>query len=743
MTWRATPAPEVRAAIAGRWLGAQGRDALGTVVLHPHQRAAAARLRTLLGEARGALLADPVGLGKTYTALSVARGSARLVVVAPAGLRTMWHDALAAAGVHARFVSYQALSRGALPPVADFVILDEAHHARNPATKRYGALAALCARPPVLLLSATPVHNRTDDLRAELALFLGHRAWTADEQELAHFVVKRDSTDGGAEDGAPALPRLGRVRWVEVGDDAAVLEAITRLPPPLPPRDGGDGGALLTISLARQWASSRAALRAALRRRLAQAEALGEALRAGRHPSRQELRAWSYADGVLQLAFPQLASDTVTVHAARLRRASQRHADAVAGFLHRLPSGLDPDAARAAALRRIQSAHPGARIVVFAEFAATVAAMYARLRPGGGIAMLTDRGGFVAGGRVTRRELLARFAPGGQATTAPAERVSMLITTDLLSEGVNLQDASVVVHADLPWSPARFEQRVGRVRRLASPHAEVHVYALRPPAPADRLLGLERRLRDKLAAAARAVGVRGTIMPALFSGVPFHVPPPQRVSACLDRLLEGWLRDRSAGEPADGPCVAAVYAATGGWLALVERQGRAELVADVGHDASDAPEAVLGAARLGEGTEAPVETPAVQAAIRRITAWVEEGEALGVLDLASGGAARARRRLLHRIDAIASRSPRHLRARQMPLAHDARRVATATFGAGAERVLEALADARMPDDAWLTAVRTFAELHVRDIHHGTPPVVRALLLLVPTSRLSAVAADPP
>ncbi len=114
-----------------------------------------------------------------------------------------------------------------------------------------------------------------------------------------------------------------------------------------------------------------------------------------------------------------------------------------------------------------------------------------------------------------------------------------------------------------------------------------------------------------------------------------------------------------------------------------------------------------------------------------------------MFDLADGGAARARRRLLHRIDAIASRSPRYLRARTLPLAHEARRVATATFGAGAERVLEELADARMADEAWLNAVRTFADLHARDAARAGPPTVGALILLVPTSRGPAAAGDPP
>jgi len=739
MTWRAAAATQVRAAIAHAWLGTQPVAMLGTVALHPHQRAAAARLRALLQSARGALLADPVGLGKTYSALAAARGAARLVVVAPAALRGMWIQAATAAGMGIEFASFQALSRGCAPDTADFVIVDEAHHARNPATKRYRALATLCARPPVLLLSATPVHNRVADLRAELALFLGERAWTMPECDLASFVVKREAGEFASTAGMADLPRVDAVQWVDLGDDTELLEQIVTLPPPLPARAGGDGGALLAITLVRQWASSRAALAASLRRRLAQATALMQALHCGRYPSRGELRAWCYAEGALQLAFPELATDTVTADAATLLGDAERHAAGVAGLLQRLSCGADPDDARAAALRRIRSAHADTRIVVFAEFAATVASLYARLQSAGGVAMLTNRGGVVAGGRVTRAELLAQFAPGRATPVPDAQHVSMLITTDLLSEGVNLQEADVVVHADLPWSPARFEQRVGRVRRLASRHAAVFVYALRPPAPAERLLRMERRLRAKVAAAARAVGVRGTIMPRLFPGGPLDAPPALRADAPLTDVVNGWLRE--AAPPTSGVVLAAAARASrAGLIAIVARGDHTELVADAGHGLTDARDAVLDAARLAAGPDAPLDAQCVESALGRIAAWLDERESMGVFELACGGAARARRRLLHRIDAIASRSPRHLRGRYLPLAHDARRAATSTFGAGAERVLQELAAARMPDEAWLSAVRTFAELHARDATPHTPPVVRALLLLVPTS---AAAAPPP
>ncbi len=87
-----------------------------------------------------------------------------------------------------------------------------------------------------------------------------------------------------------------------------------------------------------------------------------------------------------------------------------------------------------------------------------------------------------------------------------AEAIEVLIATDLLSEGLNLQDAAVVVHLDLPWTTARLTQRLGRIWRIGSQHARVHEYAIAPPAAADRLLRIVQVLTRKAGAAWSAIG---------------------------------------------------------------------------------------------------------------------------------------------------------------------------------------------------------------------------------------------
>src|SRR5207245_3339432 len=105
-----------------------------------------------------------------------------------------------------------------------------------------------------------------------------------------------------------------------------------------------------------------------------------------------------------------------------------------------------------------------------------------------------------------RAEVLRVFAPAAQGAPPPpsALHADVLVATDLLSEGLNLQDAARVVHYDLPWSPARLAQRVGRIDRLGSPHAVVEAVTFLPPAPLAQALALEARLAAQARAAVSA-----------------------------------------------------------------------------------------------------------------------------------------------------------------------------------------------------------------------------------------------
>jgi superfamily II DNA or RNA helicase len=717
-------ADEVRAAIAALVLGDRhAATELGAVTLHPHQREGLERVVQLLAQHGGALLADDVGLGKTFVALAAARDARNPVVVAPAALRDVWSAAARDAGVAVRFLSVEMLGRrGKLACESDFVVIDEAHHLRSAVTRRFAAASALCSGAKVLLMSATPVQNRLADLRTILSLFLGERAHAMSEDDLARFIVRRIESD--VQSPTFALPQVRAPRWVRPVDDVDCLDRLLALPPPLPPADGEDGGVLLTYTLARQWASSRAALRAALERRLARARAMEDALVAGRLPSRAELAAWCYADGAQQLTFPELFVRTEAPDAAAFLAQVRHHACGVRALLGWLETSVDPDRARAASLRELVDSHAGERIIAFSQYADTVRSLYRSLAPTIRSAMLTHGGGRVAGGPLTRGELLRRFAPGATARASESDRIDLLLTTDVLSEGVNLQEASVVVHLDLSWNPARLEQRVGRLRRAGAARDAIAVYMFAPPAPTERLLQLERRLRGKLDVAARSIGVAGVILPGLSTADvrDASAAREERIIAALRRWSRG---DRRA--PGDVPLCAAVESSCDAAIACVPFGGEVVVVAISDGSVTDSRAVVEELLGCAGGAEAALSVSDARAAKERIESWLRRRIVSDVVDLPALRIARSRRVLLHRVDTIARRVPRHAQPLLAPLMRAARTAAMATLSAGAERVLEELAHAPMQDEAWLHAVGEFASLHAQ--RETDAPEVLALLVL--------------
>jgi superfamily II DNA/RNA helicase len=81
-----------------------------------------------------------------------------------------------------------------------------------------------------------------------------------------------------------------------------------------------------------------------------------------------------------------------------------------------------------------------------------------------------------------------------------------LVTTDVLSEGVNLHKAGCIINYDLPWNPTRVLQRVGRVNRIGSAHESVRIYNFFPTDEQENELGLEKTIKMKLQAFHDALG---------------------------------------------------------------------------------------------------------------------------------------------------------------------------------------------------------------------------------------------
>ena len=159
----------------------------------------------------------------------------------------------------------------------------------------------------------------------------------------------------------------------------------------------------------------------------------------------------------------------------------------------------------------------GSKTLVFTTFKDTAEYLSQAFRENTGLGLEGKRLEVLHGGVApeTRSNVIERFAPlasGHPEISGRGDEVDVLITTDVLSEGQNIQDADSVVNYDLHWNPTKMIQRVGRIDRLGSPHEEITVHNFFPDEGLNELLGLMERLETKIEQIDRNVGLESTIL---------------------------------------------------------------------------------------------------------------------------------------------------------------------------------------------------------------------------------------
>lgn len=505
-------------------------------------------LAIVTGLASRVLIADEVGLGKTVQAgLIVAEILARspdahALVVSPAGLRDQWRNELQSRfGIQAGLVDSAALGRssdGAFesspwrahavaiasidyikrPEVLrsletsiwDAVIFDEAHELSG-RSDRAAAAAALADRARALvLLSATP--HSGDEARFEQLCALG-----ALGQEFPLTIFRRSRREAGLQSGR-------RVTWLRVrttAEEAALHAALMAHVREVwnAPDAAVSGARLAMIVLVRRACSSAASLAHSIERRLALLESNPLALHSEEPTAFQTLLpldAGAHDDeepaDVLRRAG---LADREREHACLreiLQLARATRAESKLQALSRL-------------LRR--SREPA---IVFTQYRDTLARLATHVDD---VPAVLLHGGLTS---IERSECLAEFTRG---------RARVLLATDAAGQGLNLQHrCRLVINLELPWSPLRLEQRIGRVDRLGQ-RRKVHAVNFIAAGTAEdttvaRLLARVARMQasaaelqrplDESDIAREAIGEEGQV-PSEKGSLPSHLRPDLQPAA--------------------------------------------------------------------------------------------------------------------------------------------------------------------------------------------------------------------
>jgi hypothetical protein len=164
----------------------------------------------------------------------------------------------------------------------------------------------------------------------------------------------------------------------------------------------------------------------------------------------------------------------------------------------------DKDAKLAALINLIQKKHPTEKVLIFTQFADTVRYLADELKA-------RDIAGVegVTGQSADPTWQAWRFSPnsnGKRGIIAAENELRVLVATDVLSEGQNLQDAHIVVNYDLPWAIIRLIQRAGRVDRIGQKAEDIFCYSFLPAEGVNKIIRLRDRLRQRLSENAEVVG---------------------------------------------------------------------------------------------------------------------------------------------------------------------------------------------------------------------------------------------
>lgn len=163
----------------------------------------------------------------------------------------------------------------------------------------------------------------------------------------------------------------------------------------------------------------------------------------------------------------------------------------------------------------ITSKHKSEKILIFTQFSDTAYYLFEALKKRGVKQMEC-----VTGANENPTALAHRFSPKSNGKDFPqGQEIRVLITTDVLSEGQNLQDAHIVLNYDLPWAIIRLIQRAGRVDRIGQEHHEIFCYSFFPEDGIENIINLRGRLSQRIRENAETVGADEVF----FEGDPINI----------------------------------------------------------------------------------------------------------------------------------------------------------------------------------------------------------------------------
>ena len=562
------------------------------------------------------MVADAVGLGKTYIALRLIEHYLqkerrpsyvpRALVICPAQLRDLvWTKKLDEFGIKADIVSQEELGRKDFDikryTKHDIIVVDESHNFRNSGTNRYINLQKLIgtgkSHKKVALLTATPINNTIYDLYHQMLLMarnkpnhyqdigisnltkyfealnkgnteitdllwetmvrrsrldiikrqqageqisIGGKAIHFPKRQLENFTYNFEATYAGLYAGfADQIDKLNlspyNIKSFKRKQDKKDEQEVKR---------NNALAALMKSLWLKRLESSLVAFESSIERQQRFQTEFAGYLEKGKLLTSDKFRkiiaAEEDEDENISIQEILESLEQVNPKEYNINQLQTKISDDCHSLNHILQTlksikdvvaqGLENDLKLAAFKTLLQERLHGQKVLVFSYFKDTARYLYDKLTndrtwlESMGHPQIDIITGATSGKQ--REEKVKRFAPKSniEKDATPEERqeladheIDILICTDVLSEGQNLQDAGVLVNYDLHWNPVRMIQRAGRIDRLGTEYEQLFIYNCFPEEGLEKLLGLVKRLQERIATIDREVGLDGSVLGEVIS----------------------------------------------------------------------------------------------------------------------------------------------------------------------------------------------------------------------------------
>lgn len=506
----------------------------------------------ILEKYNGVIIADSVGLGKTYVAKGLLKyfslQNKNVLIISPGSLKNMWRYESSDLDLNINVITQEKIGKKGISSAAiqnvETIIIDEAHNFRNQNANRYKELIKVTMGKKIVQLTATPINNSIYDLYNILTLFLKEddfkkefgiarlkdifKDYDNKKDEVSNILnevmIRRSRTfirnKYGNSDRALYIKnqelkfptrKLKKISY-SISDLYGeniyneIANIIENLNLPIISEEFLSEGqqfynkSLVKTIFLKRFESSVEAFRNSIMKQLKYCDLLLDSMEAGYLLLKKEVMDELNSDNFeidVNVTKVELSNYNGNLNELvdQIKIDKQNLSEII-----KLIKSIDneKDIKLQTLKNHLRLNNNTKKLLIFTQFKDTARYLFKYLRDNdfGIVAELDSQNNY----NNKKEELVAQFAPKANPSMFNPDNseIDILITTDILSEGQNLQDCNTIINYDLTWNPVRIIQREGRIDRITTNHDEIYIYNFIPDDKLDSILNLTQRLAKKI-----------------------------------------------------------------------------------------------------------------------------------------------------------------------------------------------------------------------------------------------------